>query len=128
MAEPTCPVDGCTLYLRYLYGRPNLVWSSSAWLGFEGFKGFKVEVCDELPAFKSGKRKGQLNYAKAGWSATKYFLKSDMDAYVSVWAEENNKCISCLGEGRKWLGWSKDEGNQYKVCPECNGTGNYKNA
>lgn len=83
--------------------------------------GLLVYVCN-TSLYKSGPRKGKIKYdtkTKRPVLLTTSDLKEVRDAYEA----ETKNCASCKGTGQSWCGWSEAEGNRYKPCKDCDGSG-----
>lgn len=80
-------------------------------------------VCTER--FKSGKRKGDLNWAKRDkrTERTLVITFADFDAYMAAWERKTGVCIKCDGNGTRSVGWSSTEGHTLVHCSACDGTG-----
>lgn len=98
----------------------------------DGWKWFRLEVADvkaprhqsaslvtgavATERFKSGPRKGEINWAKRDKSTERTLCIpfAEFDAFEAKWEADNNACSSCGGAG-KW-----ESGRE---CHSCKGTG-----
>lgn len=114
-------VDFWSLQCERLLGIPG--W---CWYKIEGVIGGTL-ITGAVPngVFKSGPRKGETNWAKADKSTERRIVISAGDAlrFRLEWERDHGKCHECLGSGRAWCGWSKSEGNRFRTCVRCGGSG-----
>ena len=82
--------------------------------------GLRVGDC---PRYKSGPRKGRLNYSKGTQGRTFYVTKADMDLWDAEHEAEAGQCAGCDGTGRVLWKSSVEHGSEDKDCPKCHGTG-----
>lgn len=77
------------------------------------------------PPFPSGKYKGKPNFKQRDVTTEKRVLitKAEQAAYEARWEQETGKCARCEGEGKTVAGWSREEGQTYRPCRACGGTG-----
>ncbi len=77
------------------------------------------------PPLLSGKRKGKPNFSKRDVATEKrvFITNAERDAYEARWEQETGKCARCEGKAQTLAGWSKAEGQTYRPCRACGGTG-----
>jgi hypothetical protein len=75
--------------------------------------------------FGKGPRKGCKNYAKRDKSTQMDLplTSSELEEAAKQWSRETGNCRYCKGNGNSWFGWSAEEGNRYRFCKPCDGTG-----
>lgn len=73
--------------------------------------------------YKSGKRKGEVNWAKCTNRGELVITFRDYDERAVRWEHETGNCKTCGGDGQEWSGWSAGEGSRYRECTRCKGTG-----
>lgn len=88
----------------------------------DGFDGIRVEVVD-APPIKQGPRAGRPNWRMATNKQKRLISWDSLNAAADRWVERTGLCRACAGEGRTFMGWSRDDGTRYKACSPCNGTG-----
>jgi hypothetical protein len=84
----------------------------------------RIEGCVPTVMYLSGKRKGTPNWGKGQHRQVFWITDAEYEAFQQKWSEETGKCIRCMGEGQEWWQWSAAEGNKYRTCRQCSGTGN----
>ncbi|MEY1555294.1 hypothetical protein AB3Y40_06630 [Yoonia sp. R2331] len=74
---------------------------------------------------KSGKRKGQITWRDMDPSTeiSVSLTRRELLEFREQWASETGICHQCHGNGTRWHGWSAVDGNRYKHCEYCDGTG-----
>jgi hypothetical protein len=77
------------------------------------------------PLRKTGKRKGEHNWAKKDKSTerTVIITPKEHETWLREWSLKTGKCANCYGEGQVWIGWGRESGNRYKPCAKCSSTG-----
>ena len=73
--------------------------------------------------FASGKRKGEINWAKATSKAEMVITFRDLDERMARWERETGNCKTCGGDGQELAGWSAAEGSRTRECRRCKGSG-----
>lgn len=73
--------------------------------------------------FKSGPRKGEINWAKATHVAEVVITFADIGNRCMRWEVETGSCFNCGGDGSETAGWSAEAGHEARKCSRCNGTG-----
>lgn len=84
---------------------------------------FEFEGAESVPIFKSGPRKGKLNYKSATGRHVARILVADVETIQSTYEGVTGKCVTCEGRGQEWCGWSRSEGTKHRPCKRCNATG-----
>lgn len=69
-----------------------------------------------------GKRKGNLTWDKVTHKVA--VTKAEELQEASRYERETGKCSECSGTGQMWFGWNTKDGNRYKQCTRCGGSGN----
>lgn len=71
--------------------------------------------------YKSGPRKGELNYNSRDKSKDRQVIFSDEEhkAWRVEWESKNGLCHCCRGTGQEWIGWSRETGARYQPCRRC---------
>ena len=70
--------------------------------------------------FKSGPRKGKEKY---GDRIVYTISPGELEAEKARYEKETGKCHRCLGVGSALVGWSRDTGERFGPCRDCNATG-----
>lgn len=113
--------DFYSMHARKLLGLPE----SWCWFRLNGVElspgRTAVEVTGAIPsvAFKSGKRKGELNWKKAVSKATVTIIDSDHLAFIRAWEESTGLCSNCGGSGKELARWHHIEGETMRPCSKC---------
>lgn len=71
-----------------------------------------------------GPRKGKRSW-RGSKTTTVVVTEAEATSAREAYGRETGKCPRCEGSGQAWTGWSVDEGNRYKPCPECGATGKW---
>lgn len=83
---------------------------------------FKGGVCDTT--YKSGPRKGHINYSKATDVRSFYVTMVDGDRYGREYEAETGNCRNCVGGGKTVASVDCVAGiTTYRECRTCRGTG-----
>ena len=85
-----------------------------------------VEAIGAVAPLKTrGKSKGSHNWGKMDRATkrTVYITFDEHAEWVKSWEAGPGKCAKCRGTGNEWCGWSVIEGNRYKECTKCQGSG-----
>ena len=74
---------------------------------------------------KAGKRKGKPNFRKPlpGTEQVVFIRESELKDWRLRKEAETGRCWVCDGSGQQWCGWSAAEGNRYRTCSRCAGSG-----
>ena len=85
-------------------------------------------VCDAV--YSKGPRKGETNWSKRDRKTEMQFVCSvaEAEAFCLEWEQETGKCHKCEGSGQTFAGWNPTDGNKYRTCQRCNGSGEMKGA
>lgn len=116
------PVDLLSEQASRLVGLPG-------WTGyrFECVKPDTILVTGAVCAvpFKSGPRKGTKNWAKRDRSTDRTIAISGESrrAFETQWENETGLCHRCTGTGHRCVGWGEKDGDRYRTCPRCQGSG-----
>jgi hypothetical protein len=80
-------------------------------------------VCDAV--FTRGPRQGSPNWSKRDPSTEREIALTGLQIrqFEMQWERKSGKCSVCLGTGKRWCGWSVDNGNRFRPCDRCNETG-----
>jgi hypothetical protein len=73
--------------------------------------------------FKTGRRAGEINWAKASGKAEMVITFRDFDERALRWERETGKCKDCGGDGLAFAGWSGADGTSSRPCARCRATG-----
>lgn len=96
----------------------------------EGWRWCKAEVIgDDMllegahpNIISKGKRKGQATWK--GIALTKVVLtRADIDQAEADYEARTCCCRKCGGSGQEWCRWHFEEGNSYRTCTRCGGSG-----
>lgn len=55
---------------------------------------------------------------------TIWIRERELDETRELWERESGKCSECLGSGKTLASWSKRNGETFRQCKRCEGTGN----
>ena len=77
------------------------------------------------PTTTRGKRKGKPNWRKMDKTTkrTVVITVEEHKAWLIEWEKKTGLCSRCEGTGKLLESWSREEGDKYRPCPKCNGTG-----
>jgi len=77
------------------------------------------------PTISRGPRKGRPNWQKRDPATERsvVILGEQMRRFEREWSAKTGLCARCVGHGDTLCGWSVVDGNRYRVCKKCNGTG-----
>ena len=78
------------------------------------------------PLKKSGKNKGEKNWAKLDKATEKtvYITPDGHRVWMQQWETKTGKCSQCVGTGQELIGWSIKTGKVMRPCKKCSGSGN----
>lgn len=100
-------------------------WMSLEAIGDDGERHTLLKGGMEGPPFKSGPRKGEVNWARRdrAWDRTLVISMDEYRAFRDEWEAKTGRCKNCGGCG--WVGfrWSATEGVSFRRCARCEGTG-----
>ena len=71
---------------------------------------------------KSGKNKGRRTFRDSAISRV-VLTDAEIKEEKARFSQETGKCAECEGSGQEWAGWSAAEGNRYRTCRACDGSG-----
>lgn len=91
--------------------------------GLHGMTGGTEVTVGPVTTYKKGPRKGKTKYGSRKDCHKVLVTHEDMLAEKANFIAETGRCGECQGNGLTWAGWSKDEGNRFRKCGTCNGTG-----
>ena len=99
-------------------------------VGIEGWKAFRWEDCDGdgiltgcVPngVYRSGPRKGRPRFL--GPDRRVIVTKAELDERATRYEADTGNCWNCKGSGQECYGWKQGEGNIYRTCGRCGGSG-----
>jgi hypothetical protein len=95
----------------------------------ENWYAFRVEVIDTGYEVEGGPSvvddAGRRHWAKTPRDETTV-TKAEVEAQQIRYEKEKGKCSKCNGDGKVATSWHHLEGNTFKPCPACDGTGKVK--
>lgn len=68
-----------------------------------------------------GKNKGRKRWDKV--THTCVVTDAEETSERLRYESETGNCSTCGGTGQDWCGWSRDEGDKYRSCVRCSGSG-----
>jgi hypothetical protein len=94
----------------------------------DGWEWFRVEMVDDGIVKLTGGvptvgPKGKKKWPKLALCRASYVTEAEVVAERERYERETGKCGGCFGETREWTGWSLIDGNRYRECRDCAGTG-----
>jgi len=100
-------------------------WGVFRWEHMPESKGMLLTGAVAKTLYKSGKRKGTPNWKLRDTSTERriFINYAERDAWDAQWEATTGKCSRCEGKGLTVAGWSRAEGQTYRACNTCGGTG-----
>lgn len=119
MTAPWEPPDFWSMHARKLLSLPE-DWR---WTSLEAIPGGDgrdySQVKGAIPfgvRFKSGPRKGEINWAHRREERTVVIPFKEHHAFIAAWEDETGLCHDCGNTGQATAGWLRDEGAKYAPC------------
>jgi hypothetical protein len=82
---------------------------------------FEIKGAVPIGTISRGPRKGSPKWPK---ESQRYFVKwDDFEKLKLDWELETGKCYVCDGTGQELIGSSVSEGDRYRQCKRCGGSG-----
>ncbi len=77
----------------------------------------------EYTFFSKGPRKGKKKWGKKRPEWECVITSFEIEQKELEFEKETGKCKRCGGDGQMWVGWKIGEGNKFKTCKRCLGSG-----
>lgn len=102
-------------------------WEGYAWEAADG--GSIVRGCVPDGVYSKGPRKGQPKFSNpvCGTEKTVVVALEELASAAAHHERSTGECWDCKGTGQTWAGWSAADGNRYKTCSRCGGSGSAPN-
>jgi hypothetical protein len=116
--------------MTYSFSIDDCMKAAETKVAIEGWKAYKWEDCDgdsivtgDIPygVYRSGPRKDRPRFKGPGRRVV--ITKAELQVIATAYEAETGKCWECKGTGQTWAGRSIAEGNKYRKCQRCAGTG-----
>lgn len=120
----TRPPDLFAIAAQKLYNMP-VDWVPLRYEIKESPYGKFYEITGAVPLryLSKGKNKGKPVWPPRKDCEVFRFTLEQKEQVRIAWEAETGNCSTCGGDGQEFIGWSRVDGNRYRQCSRCCGTG-----
>jgi hypothetical protein len=86
-------------------------------------KFYEITGAVPLRCFTKGKYKGKPVWPQRKDCEVFRFTLEQKEQVRIAWEAETGNCSTCGGDSQEFIGWSRVDGNRYRQCSRCWGTG-----
>jgi hypothetical protein len=84
---------------------------------------FVLTGAKPIGVFSRGPRKGKPKFPDKKAYEKVVITTDELNAAYAEYEASTRNCYRCQGKGLENYGWSAEEGQKYRACKRCNGTG-----